>query len=113
QEIPRELYEAASVDGASPWVQLKSITIPLLRRTTGLVLVLQIIASLKIFDQIYLMTSGGPNFATRPVLEYIYDIGFTHFRPGSPAAPSMLYSIVIPAVSLTWFFVNRRQQKGA
>jgi multiple sugar transport system permease protein len=113
QEIPRELYEAASVDGASPWVQLRYITLPLLRRTTGLVLVLQIIASLKIFDQIYLMTSGGPNFATRPVLEYIYDIGFTDFRTGYTAAASMLYFIVILAVSLTWFVISRRQQKEA
>jgi multiple sugar transport system permease protein len=113
QEIPRELYEAASVDGASPLTQLRHITIPLLRRTTLLVLVLQIIASLKIFDQIYLMTGGGPNFATRPVLEYIYDIGFTDFRTGFAAAASMLYFIVILVVSLVWYFVNRRQQKEA
>lgn len=113
QEIPRELYEAASVDGASPWRQLREITLPLLRRTTALVLVLQIIASLKIFDQIYLMTGGGPNFVTRPVLEYVYDIGFTDFRTGYAAAASMLYFLLILAVSLVWFVFNRRQQKEA
>jgi multiple sugar transport system permease protein len=114
QEIPGNLYEAAEVDGASRWRQLRDITIPLLKRTTALVLVLQIIASLKIFDQIYLMTSGGPNYATRPLLEYVYDIGFTDFRTGYAAAASMLYFLVILAVSLVWFFVNRRQQrKGA
>jgi multiple sugar transport system permease protein len=85
----------------------------LLRRTTALVLVLQIIASLKIFDQIYLMTGGGPNFATRPVLEYVYDIGFTDFRTGYAAAASMLYFLLILAVSLVWFVFNRRQQKEA
>jgi|SRR5882757_2007055 len=113
QEIPRELYEAASVDGASPWTQLRHITIPLLRRTTALVLVLQIIASLKIFDQIYLMTGGGPNFATRPVLGFIYDIGFTDLRTGYTAAASMLYFLLILAVSLVWFLINRRQQRSA
>jgi multiple sugar transport system permease protein len=113
QEIPRNLYEAAEVDGASRWDQMRRITIPLLSRTTALVLVLQIIASLKIFDQIFLMTAGGPNYATRPLLEYVYDIGFTDFRTGYAAAASMLYFLVILAVSLVWFLVRRRQQKEA
>jgi multiple sugar transport system permease protein len=113
QEIPRSLYEAASVDGATRWQQMRRITIPLLNRTTGLVLVLQIIASLKIFDQIFLMTSGGPNYSTRPLLEYVYDIGFTDFRTGYAAAASMLYFLVILAVSLVWFFASRSQRKGA
>jgi multiple sugar transport system permease protein len=111
QEIPRNLYEAAAVDGASRWHQLRRITIPLLNRTTALVLVLQIIASLKIFDQIFLMTAGGPNYSTRVLLEYVYDIGFTDFRTGYAAAASMLYFLVILAVSLVWFFVSRRQPK--
>jgi multiple sugar transport system permease protein len=113
QEIPRNLYEAAAVDGASRWHQLRRITIPLLNRTTALVLVLQIIASLKIFDQIFLITAGGPNYATRPLLEYVYDIGFTDFRTGYAAAASMLYFLVILAVSLVWFFVSRRQPREA
>jgi len=113
QEIPRNLYEAAAVDGASRWHQLRRITIPLLNRTTALVLVLQIIASLKIFDQIFLMTAGGPNYSTRVLLEYVYDMGFTDFRTGYAAAASMLYFLVILAVSLVWFFVSRRQPKEA
>jgi multiple sugar transport system permease protein len=113
QEIPRSLYEAASVDGATRWQQMRRITIPLLNRTTALVVVLQIIASLKIFDQIFLITSGGPNYSTRPLLEYVYDIGFTDFRTGYAAAASMLYFLVILAVSLVWFFASRGQRKGA
>jgi multiple sugar transport system permease protein len=112
QEIPRDLYEASAVDGAGPWTQLWRLTIPLLRRTTGLVLLLQIIASLKVFDQIYLLTSGGPNFATRPVLEYVYDLGFTDFRTGYAAAASTLYFVIILAASLAWFLIDRRQLKG-
>jgi multiple sugar transport system permease protein len=113
QDIPRELYEAASMDGAGPWQQIWRITVPLLARTTTLVVVLQVIASLKVFDQMYIMTQGGPNFATRSILEYIYDEGFTNFRTGYAAAASMLFFIVVVAVSAVWFINVRRQQKEA
>jgi multiple sugar transport system permease protein len=112
QDIPRELYEAASLDGASPWQQIRRITIPLLGRTTTLVTVLQVIASLKIFDQIYIMTSGGPNFSTQPSLEYIYDQSFTNLRIGYGSAVSMLLFLVILAVSFVWLAIVRRQESG-
>jgi len=112
QDIPRDLYEAASMDGASPWQQIRRITIPMLSRTTSLVIVLQIIASLKIFDQPYIMTGGGPNYATRPALEYVYDMGFTDFRTGYGAAVSTLFFILVLAVSAVWVFLTRRQEQG-
>lgn len=112
QEIPRQLYESASIDGASQWQQIKSITIPMLGRTTTLVAVLQVIASLKVFDQIYIMTSGGPNFATRPVLEYIYDIGFSSYRTGYAAAASTIFFVFTLLVSAVWFALVRNQEKG-
>jgi len=111
QDIPRELYEAASIDGAGPWQQIRQITIPMLSRTTTLVAVLQVIASLKVFDQMYIMTSGGPNFATRSVLEYIYDEGFTNFRVGYASALSILFFIVVLIVSAGWFAIVRSQEK--
>jgi len=112
QDIPRDLYEAASMDGASPWQQIRRITIPMLSRTTSLVIVLQIIASLKIFDQPYIMTGGGPNYATRPALEYVYDMGFTDFRTGYAAAVSTLFFILVLTVSAVWVFLTRRQEQG-
>ncbi|MCW2502130.1 MAG: ABC-type sugar transport system, permease component [Actinomycetia bacterium] len=111
QDIPRELYEAASIDGAGPWQQIRRITIPMLARTTTLVAVLQVIASLKVFDQMYIMTSGGPNYSTRPVLEYIYDVGFTDFRTGYAAAASTLFFLVVLAVSAVWLVLTRNQEK--
>jgi multiple sugar transport system permease protein len=111
QDIPREIYEASSIDGAGPWQQIRTITIPLLGRTTTLVAVLQVIASLKVFDQMYIMTSGGPNFATRSILEYVYDEGFTNFRVGYASALSMLFFVVVLAVSAGWFAIVRRQEK--
>jgi multiple sugar transport system permease protein len=113
QEIPRELYEAGAVDGASPWTLLTRITVPLLRRTTILVTGLQILASLKIFDQIFLMTSGGPNLSTRPVLEYVYDLGFTDFRVGYASAASMLLFLLTLAVSLVWLLLIRGSREEA
>ena len=111
QEIPRDLYEASSMDGASPWQQIRKITIPMLGRTTTLVAVLQVIASLKVFDQMYIMTSGGPNFATRSILEYVYDESFTNYRVGYASAVSMLFFLVVLAVSFVWFSIVRRQEK--
>jgi multiple sugar transport system permease protein len=111
QDIPRELYEAASLDGAGPWQQIRDITIPLLGRTTTLVAVLQVIASLKVFDQMYIMTQGGPNFATRSILQYVYDEGFTNFRVGYASAVSMLFFVVVLAVSAIWFWLVRKQEK--
>jgi multiple sugar transport system permease protein len=111
QDIPRELYEASAIDGASPWQQIRGITIPLLARTTTLVVTLQVIASLKVFDQMYIMTSGGPNFSTRPALEYIYDVGFTDYRVGYGAAASTLYFILLLIVSALWFVQTRHSEK--
>ncbi|MFI5937000.1 carbohydrate ABC transporter permease [Actinoplanes sp. NPDC051494] len=112
QEVPKELYEASSMDGAGPWQQIRSITLPMLGRTMTLVAVLQVIASLKVFDQMYIMTSGGPNFATRSVLQYVYDSGFTNFRIGYASAVSMLFFLVVLAVSAVWFALVRRGEKG-
>jgi multiple sugar transport system permease protein len=100
QEIPRELYEAAAVDGASNWAQIRYITLPLLSRTTTLVLLLQIIASLKIFDQVYLMTSGGPGISTQVALGLITGTAFTDDRVGAASAASVLLFILIVAVAV-------------
>jgi multiple sugar transport system permease protein len=111
QEIPRQLYEAAALDGATPWQQIRKITIPLLGRTTTLVAVLQVIASLKVFDQMYIMTQGGPNFRTRSILMYVYDESFTNFRIGYGAAVSMLFFLVVLAVSVVWFWLVRQREE--
>ena len=100
QDIPREVYEAAAVDGASEWQQIRSISIPLLRRTTTVVVLLQIIASLKIFDQVYLMSAGGPGTSSQVVLTLVADTAFTNYRVGAGSAASVLLLIVILAVTI-------------
>ncbi|WP_205856083.1 carbohydrate ABC transporter permease [Phytoactinopolyspora endophytica] len=113
QGIPEEVYEASAIDGASARQQLFRITLPLLKRTTGLILVLQLIASLKVFDQIYLLTQGGPNFATRPILEYIYDVGFTGLRIGYSSAISYAFFFVILVIALVQLKLFSRREGSA
>ena len=108
QDISEDVYEASAIDGASPWQQITRITIPLLRPTIGLVLILQILASLKVFDQIYILLAGGPNYKTRPVIEYIYDTGFTSYRGGYAAAATMVYLIGLIVISAVWVLWSRR-----
>jgi multiple sugar transport system permease protein len=110
QEIPRELYEAASLDGASGWQQIRHITVPLLGRTTTLVVVLQVINSLKVFDQIFIMTQGGPGTASISVLEYVYNTSFTDYRVGAASAASMVFFLLILGVSAVWLTLTRRSQ---
>jgi ABC-type sugar transport system permease subunit len=117
QDIPKELYEAADMDGATTWQQIRSITIPMLAPTTVLVLVLQVIASLKVFDQIYLLLQGGPNYSTRPAVQYIFESAFTQYRVGYASALSIVFFLAIIGVSLLMFAIQRRvqasQQKDA
>jgi multiple sugar transport system permease protein len=113
QDIPEELYEAASIDGASVLQQVSRLTIPLLRPTISLVLLLQVLASLKVFDQIYLLLQGGPDKATRPAIEYIYDTGFTSYRGGYAAAATMVYFLVLVLVAATWALVRRGRKAAA
>jgi multiple sugar transport system permease protein len=113
QDIPQEVYEAAAIDGAGPWQQIRTITVPLLNPTIGLVFVLQLLASLKVFDQIYLLLQGGPNYSTRPVIEYIYDTGFTSYRGGYASAATMVYFVVLVLISVAWLLLTRRRNSAA
>lgn len=109
QSIPGTLYEAATIDGAGAWRRLFSITLPQLGNVTGVVLVLQVLASLKVFDQIFLLTAGGPNGSTRSILEYIYDTGFTNYRLGYASAISYVFFAVILVLTLVRLRPSRKE----
>lgn len=111
QSIPDDVYEAASLDGAGAWQKVGSITLPLLARTTGLITILQMIGSLRVFEQIYLMTGGGPNFATRTIIQYIYDSGFVGLRIGTASAMAYVFMALIIVASIAQFrFFSRKEQ---
>ncbi|RKN45781.1 carbohydrate ABC transporter permease [Streptomyces hoynatensis] len=111
QAIPQHLYEAAELDGAGAWHRFRSITLPMLNRTTGVVVVLQLLASLKIFDQVYIMTGGGPDDSTRPILQYVYQTGFTGYRVGYASAISYIFFALIVIVSLIHLRLTRRSRE--
>lgn len=100
QNIPDQIYEAAQVDGAGSWRRLISVTLPLMKSTTIMIVLLQILASLKVFDQIFLMTAGGPDGATRSIIQYIYDVGFSGYRVGYASAVSYVFFALIVLVSI-------------
>jgi multiple sugar transport system permease protein len=108
QDIPTQIYEAADIDGASKSRQLFSITLPLLKPTTYLVLLLQIIASFKVFGQVLLITGGGPGSLTRPLIQYIYDVAFRQNDMGYGAAMSYALFLILVVLS----YIQTRIQKN-
>jgi multiple sugar transport system permease protein len=113
QQIPQDLYEAASIDGAGAWAKFRWVTIPMLNRISTLIIILQVIASLQVFTQIFLLTSGGPNYSTRPVIQYIYETGFSSFRMGYAAAGSYILFILILIVTIVQFRLFQQQRSKA
>ena len=108
KQIPDEIYESARLDGASQWTTLTKITLPLLKDTTVLVLILQVISSFKIFGQPYVMTGGGPYGRTKVLVQYMYDTAFNYFRMGYASAMSMLLFVVILIISVVQYVVTNK-----
>lgn len=95
QEIPDMYYEAAEIDGANSWQKTKSITFPLLARTLHFIIVISLINSFQVFDQVWIMTEGGPAGATSVIVEQIYRNAFRYSKMGSAAALSWILFILI------------------
>lgn len=109
QGIPEQHYEAASLDGAGKWRQLFSITLPQLAPTTVVVVILQVLASLKVFDQIYQMMNQVITPSTQSAIVYIFDVGFTGYRFGYASAVSYIFFAVVLLVSLVQFRITARK----
>jgi multiple sugar transport system permease protein len=99
QSIPVDLYEAARLDGASGWQELRRVTLPLLRPTLLLVSVLTVAAYFQLFAEPYVMTQGGPLQSTVSVLYYMYEQGFKWWNLGAASAVAFLLFLVILAVT--------------
>lgn len=108
QDIPDQLYEAASIDGASASRQLISITLPMLRPTHLLILMLQLIASFKIFAQMRLITNNDSKFWT--LINYIYESAFSKNNLGYGAAMSYALFLILIVLTLVQFFWSRRKE---
>jgi len=100
QGIPYELYEAGRVDGANSWQQFWRITIPQLRNTTIFVIISTTILAFKLFTQVWVMTRGGPQGASKTIIVLLYQEGFTMLRVGYASAIGVLFFLIVLCVSI-------------
>ena len=100
KQISKEVYESSKIDGAGYFQTLFKITIPLVKPTAVLCLILQIIASFNVFGQVYVMTGGGPHGRTRVLTQYIYEAGFRYFKMGYSAAMAYVLFFIILLISV-------------
>ncbi len=110
QQVPKDLYEAAALDNAGRWRTLMCITIPSIRRTAVVVIVIEIILQFQLFGQAQIMTLGGPNNASLPIVLFIYQIGFQRWDIGYAAAASEVLFCIILLAATTQFLVARGRQ---
>ncbi len=110
QAIPDELYESAEVDGAGYFRKLFYITLPLMRRTIALALILSVIGSVLAFDQFYIMTRGGPRNSTISIVYWIFNNSFTYFKMGYGSAMSIVLLGILVALTGAQFYVLREKE---
>jgi multiple sugar transport system permease protein len=109
QDVPRELYEAAEVDGASRWQRLRLVIIPQLRPVISLCITLEAISSLRIFSPVYVMTNGGPASSSSSVIYYIYTTAIYRQLFGYASAVSMLLFVMILLITVVHRMVIRER----
>ncbi|NCX47094.1 MAG: sugar ABC transporter permease [Verrucomicrobia bacterium] len=100
QQVSPSLYEAAEIDGATAWQKFRFVSLPQIMPVVGFCLLLEVLASFKVFGQPFLMTGGGPEGATRVAMQYIYETGFSFFRMGYASALSWIAFLLIFVVML-------------
>ena len=106
--IPREVYEASSLDGATGWRQFRMITLPLVSPTTLVASVMAIINALQIFDQPFVLTRGGPGDSTRTAVMVIYESAFQNLEFGVASAIGIVLTVLIILVTLVQFQLSKR-----
>ncbi|WP_274653343.1 carbohydrate ABC transporter permease [Paenibacillus humicola] len=108
QNIPRDLYEAAEIDGASPMKQFFRITLPLLSPTSFFLTVTGVIGSFKVFDIIVVLTGGGPSFSTSVMVYYLYDQAFVNLKTGYASSVSVVLLFCVLAITLAQFYGQKK-----
>ncbi|WNR42872.1 carbohydrate ABC transporter permease [Paenibacillus roseipurpureus] len=108
QDVPVMYYEAAKIDGASPWKRFVHVTLPLIAPSLFLTMVITTIGSLKVFGQIYVMTGGGPGDSTKVLVYYIYEQAFKLYQFGYASAVAfLLFGIILLLTVLQWVVRKR------
>ncbi|MDZ5449938.1 MULTISPECIES: carbohydrate ABC transporter permease [Labrys] len=112
QQIPGELYEAAALDNAGRWRSFWSITLPSIRRSVVVVAIYEIVAQFQLFGQAQLLTRGGPNNASRPIVQFIYEEGFQRWNVGYAAAASEVLFLLMAVAAILQYVAARRRTEG-
>jgi multiple sugar transport system permease protein len=107
QDIPKSLYEAATVDGASPWQRFRHVTLPQLRRPLTFVLVADTVANFLVFAPVNILTNGGPQGSTDLVMNEIYTSAFINNDPGSASAATIVLVVLVLVIVLIQFRMMR------
>jgi ABC-type sugar transport system permease subunit len=107
QDVPESLNEAAALDGVGTWGRFRYVTLPAIRQPLLFATILAVIASLQVFDQVYVMTGGGPLFHTETLVTYLYELGFQQYRSGYAAAVAWVLFILIMIVSVAQLRIFR------
>jgi multiple sugar transport system permease protein len=112
QNIPAEVYEAASLDGAGAWQRFRHVTFPLLRPVSAITLLLGLVYTLKVFDVIWIMTKGGPGGASTTLATWSYQLGFGSMLPrfGPSAAVGNVLILLALVAGLLYIRAQRRQE---
>jgi multiple sugar transport system permease protein len=113
QDVPKELYEAAEMDGASAWHRFRHVTLPSLKAVTTFVLMITIIASANMFGQSFIMTNGQPGRETRTAIFYIAETGLQSFNMGEAAAASWILTLFLMLISVVVFGLFRERDGKA
>ncbi|TXK83638.1 carbohydrate ABC transporter permease [Paenibacillus sp. N3.4] len=111
--LPSEPYEAADVDGASGWQKLTHITLPLLRQTIIVAMMLRLIDVLKTFDIIYSTTQGGPNNVSETLNIYGYTLGFQYFKLGTASSLLVMFFALVMGATLLMIWIRKRLEASA
>lgn len=111
QDISDTYYESAQLDGANYFQQVRHITWPLLARTHLSILFLQLVASFKIYGQAYIMTSGGPDGASRTIIQYMWEMGFRTFNIGRASSVAVVLFLIIFVVSGAQYYASAKASK--
>lgn len=109
QDIPRDYYEAATIDGAGAWHRFRTITLPLLKPTSAFVLVISIIGAIQLFDPIFVLTQGGPFNSTTTAVFYMYQSAFQYFRFGYASALAVVLFVLLLVISLVTLRLFRHE----
>ena len=108
QTVPRELYEAAAVDGARPWARFRAVSLPAIRPVVAFVVVLLVIGGFNVFTSVLLMTNGGPINETQVLLLYMYQQAFSYLDFGYGSSIAFTLTLVVFAFSLVQLRLFRR-----